>query len=196
MYQGQVPGVLWVLGEPGVGKTSLVRGLIEGLALTYVENPKWTLAGARVALAGHYKGGTFDGADTVPYNAADKALEYWDVELRGKYPLTILDGDRFSHDRARDFFASRASVFGVLLEGPPDLVAARRAERGSAQDPSWVAGRRTKSARFFNGFPVDRALRLSAAPSTEELVDRVRRFLAGAPSVLGLEADDGSWMDL
>lgn len=168
-----------------------------GLPLTFVESPKWTLAGPDVALAGHYKGGTFDGADTVPYNAAEKALEYWDAELKGR-SLTILDGDRFSHDGARAFFVSRASILAVLLEAPQEVVAGRRAERGSNQAPSWIAGRRTKSSRFFDGFAPDRALRLPATLPAIDLADRVRGFLSSAPTTLVVEEpDDGAgWMDL
>lgn len=48
------PKVIWVLGEPGVGKTTLVRELVKGHTLSFVENPKWTLAGDGFVLAGHF----------------------------------------------------------------------------------------------------------------------------------------------
>ena len=174
--------VLWVLGEPGVGKTTLVRELTKGQTFSFVENPKWTLAEG-IALAGHYKGGTFDGADTVPYNGVEAALQYWDANLRGAYSLTLLDGDRFSHDSARQFFSERASAYAVLLSAPEELVAARRKERGSNQSATWIAGRKTKSARFFEGFADSRSLKLDASLSSEEIAARVGDLLQNGSGV-------------
>jgi hypothetical protein len=97
--------IVWVVGEPGVGKTTLVReGLLED-DMELVGPPKWTV-GQAVAAAGHYSGGKFDGADTVPYNGAAAALDYWATRLH-TFPLTIFDGDRFSNDNAVKFFHAR-----------------------------------------------------------------------------------------
>lgn len=168
---------LWIVGEPGVGKTTLVRALVGGVPFSFVENPKWSLAGDRFALAGHYKGGTFDGADTVPYNGVEAALSYWDSNLRERFSVTIFDGDRFSHDTAREFVSSRASAFVVLLAAPPEVVAGRRRERGSNQSASWVAGRKTKSTRFFESTPNSKAIRLDSTLPVETLRLQVESLL-------------------
>ena len=148
--------VLYVVGPPGVGKTSLVRELFKVLdpfgTRHLVAKPKWTV-GAEICAAGHYTGETFDGADTVPYNAAQAALDYWATNLKTK-PCTILDGDRFSHDKARAFFLSHVpceNLFTVHLTAPEEVLAERRELRGSKQNPTWMKGRATKAANFAAG---------------------------------------------
>jgi ribose 1,5-bisphosphokinase PhnN len=145
--------VLYVVGPPGVGKTSLVRELFKVLdpfgTRHLVLKPKWTV-GSEICAAGHYTGDTFDGADTVPYNAAQAALDYWAEKLKYK-PCTVLDGDRFSHDGARNFFLQHIPcehLFTVHLTAPEEVLATRREIRGSKQNPTWMKGRATKAANF------------------------------------------------
>lgn len=141
--------VLFIVGAPGVGKTSLVREFLDPFNMYLHPKPKWTVAPDLVC-AGHYGGGTFDGADTVPYNGVAEALQFWKASLC-TMPLTIFDGDRFSHGRALDFFKEKSpqtDIFCVHLTGSEDTLKAHREERGSNQNPSWMAGRATKARNF------------------------------------------------
>lgn len=150
-------GVYFVVGAPGVGKTSFLKEVFrlldpegQGYPSAYLTpKPKWTVWQSFCA-AGHYSGGTFDGADTVPYNGVDDALAFW---LRDLWPkkgqLTFLDGDRFSHEKVVSFFRGHAvPVHCIQLVATPETLAARRAARGSTQNPSWMKGRETKAVRF------------------------------------------------
>ncbi len=154
--------VLWIVGEPGIGKTTLARALIQnitghtirpGSGCIEVATPKWTLfptvpAGG-IAAAGHWRGDKFDGSDTLPISQIKPAIDFWVKALRG-YRLTIIDGDKLSNRAANDVVReSGAQCRCVLLENP--FTAARqRLERGTLQNPSWVKGRRTKAHRFFD----------------------------------------------
>lgn len=162
--------VVWCVGDPGVGKTTVVRELLISVIdeldtrsvphshLALVEKPKWTTAGNRVVAAGHYKGDAFDGADTVPYNGAMDALEFWLDNFSGR-DLTILDGDRFSYGAAVVFFQTHAPEHQLVCVkfSAPKHLAVRRAERdilvGKAQNPTWLKGRATKTKNFFDSFP-------------------------------------------
>lgn len=136
--------IIFVVGEPGVGKTSAVRRLIPR-KVKYTK-PKFTVSCDR-AFAGHYIGGKFDGADTVPYNGVSAALEFWESHLRKK-KITVFDGDRFSNEKVLRFFQSRARVEVVHLFAEEGVGIERRKKRGGNQNASWIKGRKTKSRRF------------------------------------------------
>lgn len=148
------PVILYVLGAPGVGKTTLVRTLLsyysdDDPVLTQPPEPKWSLAGDAVA-AGHYSGKTFDGADTIPYNGARAALEYW-AQTLAESSLTILDGARFSTGpslaRLRELAPGHAIV-GVYLVATDAQLDERRAARGSNQNAAWIKGATTVARNF------------------------------------------------
>ena len=151
--------ILWIVGPPGVGKTTFVRTLLDADGYL-VQKPKWTV-GENVCAAGHYTGGAFDGADTVPYNGAAACLDFWEKQLSTKR-VTIFDGDRFSNRKVIDWARAQAPLAGqvgepvelrvLLMTAPKEILDARRAARGSKQAPSWMAGRETKAFRFAEMF--------------------------------------------
>lgn len=169
--------ILFVVGAPGVGKTTLVRGLlgmVHGelpVGGYLVQKPKWTVLDA-VCAAGHYTGDTFDGADMVPYNGAAAALEYWAQNLAGK-ALTIFDGDRFSN--ATTLSKLRDHELRCLhVRAPAAVLAARRQARGSNQNPSWMKGRASKAANFTALFAPEARLELDADCDVTEMLERAR----------------------
>jgi hypothetical protein len=141
--------VLFLLGSPGVGKTTLARRLLwsSGREPTLLWRPKWTFTDS-VCAAGHYKGELFDGADTIPYSGGKEVLRSWS-QMFLTWPLTIMDGDRMSNKGTLEFL-DRFNVrrYAILLQASSLDLIARRLERGSNQNPAWIKGRETKSARF------------------------------------------------
>lgn len=191
--------ILWILGEPAVGKTSVVRMLFDGKT-KIVAKPKWTLSGSApmlVVAAGHYTGKDFDGADTVPYNGAWDALEYWFRDILPGAELTIFDGDRFSNATTLEFCkdaVEACQMIGglrlccVLLTGDAEAVAARRKAR-SNQDETWARGRKTKAANFAARF-TDRLTIHEKTP--EEAFRLIIEFLEGPRRRESVPAQQGS----
>jgi len=174
---------LFVVGPPGVGKTSAMRSLM-GEEFTTFTHPsdgkvKWTFADP-LCFAGHYGVGTFDGADTVPNDGWVPNLEYWESNILtdSQYQYTIFDGDRFSHANAQKFLEERGvRVLCAHLTASDEVMDARRKERGSDQNPTWLRGRVSKARNFAERFkPQDTGLFDMFGGSVEES-DREDRLL-------------------
>jgi len=169
--------ILWVVGEPGLGKTTLVRRLLPARVALH-DNPKWTVSGP-LAAAGHYSGHVFDGADRVPYNGVDDALAFWGAHLSSS-TLTLFDGDRFSYSGVRGWFC--ANVFDqrqlcVLVAADASVGAERRAARGSNQSPTWVKGRMTKARKFWETFDREDRLLIDADGDQDAMFSHLSRWL-------------------
>lgn len=174
---------LWIVGEPGLGKTTLARALLPDLkvseSVSYCVKPKVTFGGGWLA-AGHYVGNTFDGADTVGYSGVKDWLAFWRDFMVPKHPeleVTLFDGDRFSYEAALEFVrATGVLCYCAHVTGAPGVGAARRAARGSHQNEAWLRGRTTKSAGFAQ-LPFDAVVGLDAALTTEQQAGLLRSTL-------------------
>lgn len=173
--------LVYLIGDPGVGKTTLMRGLIDRLATTTSlrEHPLahevlWqggTLVGAHLGRPRDWFGGT----DALAMSIQPVA-EGW---LAGHpFPLVLGEGDRLGNGK---FFQAMRTA-GVDLQVvhahcPADVAEARRLERGSRYHDGWLAGRLTKVTRL--------------AAQADVTVDTSQPL---SDAVVGLAADLGLWV--
>jgi ribose 1,5-bisphosphokinase PhnN len=137
--------VVYIIGAPGAGKTTLMRETMapyqtiqHAAPFAHIEYDHPT---ERVVQLGKDRG-TFSGTDALSMSVQPnvmKWLQYCD------YETIMAEGDRLANDKFFD--ACESTLDGlvlVLVDTDPEVAAARRKMRGSKQDPAWLKGRITK----------------------------------------------------
>lgn len=138
--------LLYLIGQPGAGKTTIVRKALEGCLCESVQKPfamrLYPMAAQPVGAQLGADRTNFAGTDTLGLNVQPFA-EQWLVETGCQ--LILGEGDRLGNHKF--FKCARQSgvelTVAVLLT-PDDIAADRRRQRGSSQNEKWIAGRRTK----------------------------------------------------
>lgn len=139
--------VVWVLGGPGAGKSTLVRALL-GFP-TRLEG-RWTV-GSQCAAAGPYTGGTKDGPDSLPYS--NDLLEDVLIKDAPKRTVLLLDGERFAQAWAVGAAPALPRI-GLVLDAPVRELQTRRTQRGSPSMPdAWVQRAVDRAYRFARYLP-------------------------------------------
>lgn len=172
--------ILWLVGEPGIGKTTIARQLLESFGPRGLEYqiPKWTAFGERAAGAGYWRGTKFDGADTLPISHIGLALPFFVNVIPCEF--AILDGDKLASQNAVEFaLDTRCRVMCFHFIGQ-ETARRQRLARGTTQQEHWVRGRRTKAQNFYNRFPGAR-YEVPVIPDTKVIVDMIRKTIASHP---------------
>lgn len=141
---------LYLIGEPGVGKSTAVSHLTSHLPLTdaHTLDPAAPLLKGRTWPGGVVLGGahpTFPGTDRLSMAVAPQASQW--AATSNLPPIVIAEGQRLA---IATFFAALQARTGDLtvihLTATPDTTQQRRDRRGSPQNPQWVRGARTKAS--------------------------------------------------
>lgn len=150
--------LVYVFGQPGAGKTTLMRAICKGSPVIYeaetpIKHRGFSRNGRMFAVLG---------ADAFPFGGTD-TLSYTAVSSAGRWlgalaacaagSLVFAEGDRLANDRFFEAARKHCRLIPVFLNCGDGEAAARRAARAarhglSLQSDSWVKGRVTKHANL------------------------------------------------
>lgn len=140
-----MPKLIYVIGVPGAGKTTLVQAAMgqgtqlggKGVVPRVEYDDGWIQLG-------RVRPGSFSGTDALSLAIMESAVDFMAVNRKN----VIAEGDRLANHR---FFRQAKTWYFpmrvVLLEIDEEVAEARRAARvgaGALQDEAWVKGQETK----------------------------------------------------
>lgn len=168
---------MYVIGEPGVGKSTFVKHLTAGLPYEDGTSPfafrrydcgVWELGARRP---------DFPGTDALGMSVQPTVEEF----LTGMRPKMLLaEGDRLGNAKFFDFLLRTGYNLHVVAIVGPEVARIQRSLRGSEQNDSWLKGRQTKVRKLMDSYP--HAL-LPAGLPPQQMVDR----LGGLPVIETLQ---------
>lgn len=151
----------YIVGEPGVGKTTLMRALLtdtyhRGTAVRLRGNLWAEPLGALAVPDSRQQQGwhlgrprdKFGGTDALAMNVQPDAVN-WAESVADDGLVVYGEGDRLGNATFLRALAERGPLCLIELRGP-DIAAAQREARGSRQNPGWVRGRATHVTRLVN----------------------------------------------
>jgi len=142
---------LYIIGEPGVGKTTLMNGLLTNYRRGDARRLGGLLWGEPLHLSGQPLGvvlgrarGAFSGTDALGMAVQRDAVRWARHEAEGE---VYGEGQRLANVAFLTALAERGRVLVLHLWGPAVAERQRRA-RGSQQAPSWLLGSRTRAVNL------------------------------------------------
>lgn len=175
--------MMYLIGQPGSGKTTLMRSVFKGVQPIEVLVPfSYVLYPNGIELGGLRPG--FGGTDTLALSCQPTVIGWLQT-----VPFTYVtgEGDRLANDKFFSAVTAQGWELSVVhLDCPDDIAAGRRAARGSNQNAAWVKGRATKVRRLAETWATDWVL--DARLSPEVLTKRLRAH----PVVQGILLDNNS----
>lgn len=140
---------MYIIGEPGVGKSTLTRHLTRGLPYEDTDSP---FAMRRydcgvLELGGHRK--DYPGTDTLALDVQPKVVEFLEG-YESKYLLA--EGDRLANAKFFDSLLAMGYNLAVVAIIGPEVAAKQRKVRDSHQNATWLKGRQTKVERLIVEF--------------------------------------------
>lgn len=148
--------VIAIGGEPGAGKSSLVRALIKELDLDVFDDkyplvPYHTDVIGSVCTLGIYEdnGSYVAGTDRMSMAVQPSAVEFVD---KVKTNAVIFEGDRLFNSKFLEHCVDNHDTAIYYLRTKQETRNQRYADRGSNQDGVWLAGRETKVQNILTNF--------------------------------------------
>jgi hypothetical protein len=146
--------VIAIGGEPGSGKTTLMRRVIELLN----PEPKYNeiklvpyMQKDNIYILGKYENGeVFSGTDRMSMAVQPEAIKF--LAFLPKYSILLFEGDRLFTSSFLEHCVERYETKIIYLKTNKSVRQDRYKERGSEQNETWLAGRETKVSNIMTNF--------------------------------------------
>ena len=145
MQPSSQPELLYVIGYPGVGKTTALASALSALPYEQMMLPFAHILYAGGVQLGRERG-MFSGTDALALNVQPKAVDFMEwTDARA----VVAEGDRLANIKFLSSVRDAGwAVTVALLEVDPEVARLRANGRGSIQNASWYQGRITKVDRL------------------------------------------------
>ena len=156
------PRMIYLVGQPGAGKSTLMASLTKGLVRSTIDDsgtlvPHDVLVdrvtGAVVGAEIGKRRGAFSGTDALASSIINKAVLWVHTQ---PYGLLLAEGARLANKRFIDSAAEAgyAVILGLLDHDQADAWRKQRSKAlGREQNPSWVKGRLISSRKLGAAYP-------------------------------------------
>jgi uridine kinase len=142
--------VIAIGGEPGAGKSTLMRRLIEDIKAV----PKYNeyklvpyLQYFEIFILGKYEEGeVFSGTDRMSMAVQPEAIKF--LTYLPENAIVLFEGDRLFTASFLEHCVEKYDTKIVYLKTTKDIRSDRYKERGSEQNETWLQGRETKIANI------------------------------------------------
>lgn len=147
--------VVAIIGEPGTGKSTIVRKIIEGMPLLPFK--EGLLRGVWSKSMNLYVFGSYDpdekfpGTDRLSMAVQPDASRFLEF-VRTTNPLILFEGDRLGNAKFLEFCQMIADVKLFHISAEPAAKNERRRFRGDTMKESFLKGRVTKIANLITDF--------------------------------------------
>lgn len=140
--------LVYLMGEPASGKTSVMREIVSGLQFEVVNKPfTHTIYENGFIQLGKDRN-PFGGTDTLPMNVQPKVISWLSST---SYPVVLGEGDRLTNSKFFDAVLRSEYDLALWYIATPQWVSKqRRMKRNTKQNETWAKGRRSKVIGLIN----------------------------------------------
>lgn len=177
--------VIAIMGEPGSGKTTLMREVMKELNINKDINTSFKLVPyhqeGNIYLLGKYEDGNiYGGTDTLSMACQPEAIKF--LATLPSDSIVLFEGDRLCTASFLEHCNDTYDLSIIYLKTDREVRSVRYEERGSNQNPTWLAGRESKISNILGNMVlkfVTEQYNHNTAEDQKIVLDYIRKLVNG-----------------